>query len=149
VSTEAARRLESYGPNALEVSGAVRWYVILGRQFADFLILILILLVATAFALAIGDVADAVTILAIVVLNGLLGFVQEWKAERGIEALQQMLEPRCNALRDNEVRTIDAHDLVPGDVVVLELGDRVPADIRLVEALNLRTDGTLVTSGCI
>jgi P-type Ca2+ transporter type 2C len=142
-SAEAARRLERYGANALEVSGTISWYAILGRQFADFLILIL--LVATAFALAIGDVADAVTILAIVILNGLLGFAQEWKAERGIEALQQMLEPRCNVLRDNEVRTIDAHELVPGDVVVLQLGDRVPADIRLVQALNLRTDESVLT----
>lgn len=140
---EAVRRLEQYGPNLLKTVGRVPWYVVFARQFLSGLILILA--AAAAIALVIGEVTDALTIMAIVVLNGILGFVQEWKAERAIEALQGMLSPRCTAVRDGGEREIDAAALVPGDIVLLSIGDRVPADLRLIEALNLRADESSLT----
>jgi len=140
---EARRRLESYGPNALKVADITPWYMVLARQFTS--VLIIILLVAAALSLAIGEVADSVTIMVIVVLNGILGFVQEWKAERAMEALQKMLSPRCRVVRGGRECEIEASQLVPGDVAVLEIGYRVPADLRLVEVLNLKTDESSLT----
>lgn len=142
-SEEAAKRLQQYGPNAFETVGHTAWYRVLFRQFTD--VLIIILLVAAGVSFAIGEVVDAVTILIIVVLNGALGFVQEWRAEKAMEALQQMLAPRCAVIRDGHAQEIDAKELVPGDVVVLEVGDRIPADLRLVEALNTRVDESSLT----
>ncbi|GBE01718.1 calcium-transporting ATPase 1 [bacterium BMS3Bbin06] len=137
-TTEVSIRLRQYGTNTLQTLRRVTWYAVFARQFVD--VLIIILLIAAAIALAIGEVADAVTILAIVVLNGILGFVQEWKAERAIEALQRMLTPQCKVIRNGRQQTVDSTKLVPGDIVLLEIGDRVPADLRLFEALNLKVD---------
>lgn len=92
-----------------------------------------------------GEVVDAITILAIVLFNGILGFVQEWKAERALTALKQMLSPRCRALRDGREQEIDAETLVPGDLVLLKIGDRVPADLRLIDAVNLKADESALT----
>ncbi len=142
-TVEAAYRLQQYGPNTLQTTRRTAWYIVLARQFVDWLIFIL--LVAAVFALALGEVVDAVTILLIVVFNGALGFAQEWKAERAIEALQRMLSPRCNVVRNGQEQTIDAELLVPGDVVLLEVGDRVPADLRLVQAVNLTADESSLT----
>lgn len=140
---ESQKRLRKFGPNRLETVKKQTWYGVLARQFTD--ILILILLAAAGIALAIGEFGDAITILAIVLLNGILGFVQEWKAERALEALKGMLSPRCKVLRDGRDSEIDSRDLVPGDVVLLEIGDRVPADLRLIEALNLKVDESALT----
>jgi len=140
---EAEKRMELYGPNRIEAVRKERWYRILIRQFTD--VLILILLVASGISFAIGELGDAVTILAIVLLNGILGFVQEFKAERAIEALQKMLSPQCKVVRDGKRRRIDASRLVPGDIVLLEIGDRVPADLRLLEAVNLKVDESALT----
>ncbi len=142
-SAEAERRLGEYGPNALAKIKKTPWYMVFLRQFTD--VLIIILLVAAAISFVIGETADSVTILLIVVLNGILGFVQEWKAERAIEALEKMLSPRCRVVRDGREEEIDASLLVPGDIVVLEIGDNVPADIRLLEALNLKADESALT----
>ena len=117
--------------------------MVFGRQFVSPLILILFL--AAAISLAIGAVTDAITILAIIMLNGILGFVQEWKAERAIEALQQMLSPHCTVRRDGLEQEVDATSLVPGDIVLLEIGDRIPADLRLAEAINLKLDESSLT----
>ncbi|KPL07964.1 hypothetical protein AMJ71_08575, partial [candidate division TA06 bacterium SM1_40] len=140
---EAYRRLRQYGPNLLEVVDKVRWYQVFARQFVN--ILILILLVAAGISFAIGGITDAITILVIVLLNGVLGFVQEWRAERALEALQRMLALRSRVLRDGEEQIVDARDLTPGDVVLLEVGDRVPADLRLSEVLNLQVDESSLT----
>jgi Ca2+-transporting ATPase len=140
---EAKRRLEAFGSNRIEAVRQERWYKILLRQFTD--VLILILLAAAAISFAIGEMGDAVTILAIVILNGILGFVQEFKAEKAIEALQKMLSPRCKVLRDGKEAEIDAAMLVPGDIVLLEIGDRAPADLRLIEAVNLKIDESALT----
>ena len=107
--------------------------------------LILILMVAAAISAAVGEIGDALTILAIIVLNGGLGFIQEWKAERAMEALQHMLSPRCNVIRDGAEAEIDAEELVPGDIVLLEIGDRVPADLRLFDVINLKADEAALT----
>ena len=140
---EAKRRLSSYGPNRIEASKKEPWYWIFLRQFSD--LLIWILLAAAAISFAIGEVGDALTILAIVILNGILGFVQEYKAEKAIEALQQMLSPVCKVVRGGKEKEIDASRLVPGDIVLLEIGDRVPADLRLIEAVNLKLDESALT----
>lgn len=140
---EAERRFQQQGPNILETGHKANWYTVLARQFVD--VLIFILLLAAVISVAVGEMADAVTILVIVVLNGVLGFVQEWKAELAIEALQRMLAPHCKVVRDDHQQTIDAKGLVPGDIVVLEIGDRVPGDLRLVSALDLRVDESSLT----
>ena len=140
---EATTRLRKVGPNKLEEGPKTTWYQVLARQFVD--VLIWILLIAAAVSALIGQTADAITIMAIVILNGILGFVQEWKAEKSVEALQQMLAPKCQVVRDGREIVIEASDLVPGDIVLLEIGDRVPADLRLLEALNVRADESALT----
>ena len=140
---DAGDRQAEYGPNALDIRRENPWYRILLRQFTDFLIGIL--LVAGIAAATIGEVADAATIIAIVVLNGFLGFAQEWKAERAMAALQTLLTPSCKVVRDGCECEIDASELVPGDIVLLEIGDRIPADLRLIEAMNLRVDESALT----
>jgi len=140
---EVQKRLGIYGPNRIEAVHKEKWYWILLRQFTD--VLILILLVAAGISFAIGEMGDALTILAIVILNGILGFVQEFKAEKAIEALQRMLSPKCRVIRTGKERQIDAAELVPGDIVLLEIGDRVPADLRLVQAVNLKVDESPLT----
>ncbi len=142
-SSEAQQRLHQYGPNRLQTSRPVRWYQVLARQFAD--VLIGILLIAAIISLAVGETADAITVAAIILLNGILGFVQEWKAEKAMTALQQMLSPECKVVRDGREIRLDATKLVPGDIVLLEIGDRVPADLRLLETLNLKVDESALT----
>ncbi len=140
---EAVKRLARYGPNVLLETGSVPWYVVFGRQFVD--ILIFILMIAAVIAGALGEWIDAVAILVILLFNGVLGFIQEWKAETAIQALKHMLEPKCNVVRDGMEQKIDAKDLVPGDVVVLNMGDHVPADLRLLTATNLKMDESPLT----
>ena len=141
--TEAAQRLTHYGPNRIRSVRKEKWQWILFRQFTD--VLIIILLIAAAISFAIGEIGDAVTIMIIVVLNGILGFIQEFKAEKAIEALQKMLSLRCRVLREGEKVEIDSAELVPGDIVFLEIGDKIPADLRLIEAVNLKADESALT----
>ena len=142
-TAEATERLGQYGPNSLQTMGKAPWFLVLFRQFTD--VLILILLAAAVISMLVGEFGDAVTILGIVVFNGILGFVQEWKAENAIEALQQMLEPTCRVVRNGREQVLDSKLLVPGDIVLLEIGDRVPADLRLVEAVNVKVDESSLT----
>jgi Ca2+-transporting ATPase len=142
-SGEAGNRLGEYGPNLIHSVSKQTWHTVFARQFKD--ILILILVIAAVIALVIGEVSDAITITIIVALNGVLGFVQEWKAEKAIEALQKMMEPVCNVVRDRTSSTIETKDLVPGDVVLLETGDRVPADLRIADGLNFKIDESILT----
>lgn len=147
ISSEANERQRQYGPNVIRTEAETKWYQVLGRQFID--ILIFILLVAAGISLAVGELTDAITILTIVVLNGLLGFIQEWKAERALAALKAMLSPKCRVVRDGDEQTIAAAELVPGDLVLLEAGDRVPADLRLVEMRELKVDESSLTGESI
>jgi len=140
---EAAARLQTAGPNRIREEDGVRWSRIVLRQFTSPLILILV--AAAAVSGAIGHAADAVTIMAIVVLNAILGFAQEWRAERAVRALRQMLSPECRVRRDGVLTTVAAESLVPGDLVALESGDRVPADLRLVSAANVDVDESALT----
>lgn len=142
-SVEVAARQEIHGPNRLEDTARPGWPVLLARQFRD--VLVLVLLAAVAISLLIGDRVDAVAIAAIVVLNAALGFVQEWRAERALEALRRMLAPNCEALRDGRWQTVNRRDLVPGDVVNLQRGDRAPADLRLVETADLQAGEAALT----
>ena len=140
---EALTRLERFGPNRIQEVHVASWYQVLARQFTD--VLILILLAAAAVSFAVGEIADAVTILVIVVLNGALGFVQEWKAEQALEALRSMLSPTCTVVRDGQQSEIERIDLVPGDIAVLEIGDQVPADVRVIESVGLKIDESALT----
>ncbi|GIT97727.1 cation-transporting P-type ATPase [Sulfurovum sp. TSL1] len=140
---EAKKRIEEYGLNELVRIAKAHWYKVFLRQFTN--VLILILFAAAAISLAVGEIGDAVTILVIIVLNGILGFIQEFKAENAIEALREMLHPTCKVLRDSKEQSIDTKLLVPGDIVLLEIGDRVPADLRLLHGFNLKTDESSLT----
>ena len=140
---EIAERLRLFGPNALVTMGKLPWYRVLARQFVD--VLVIILFVAALISLLLGDLGDAITILVIVVFNGALGFTQEWQAERSIDALRKMLQPQSTVIRSGQRLFVNATQVVPGDVVVLNIGDRVPADMRLCEAVSLKTDESLLT----
>lgn len=142
-AAEASARIKKHGPNTLTEDESVRWPQILLRQFTNFLILILA--VAAVLSYFLGDILDAAAILAIVVLNGLLGFVQEWKAETALKSLKEMLSPLCRCIRDGRMQDIDATLLVPGDIVFLESGDSIPADLRLIDAVNLKADEAALT----
>jgi len=140
---EAKKRIEEYGPNELVRIAKAPWYLVFLRQFTN--VLILILFAAAVISLAVGEIGDAVTILVIIVLNGILGFIQEFKAENAIEALREMLHPICKVLRGSNEQIIDTKELVPGDIVLLEIGDRVPSDLRLLHSFNLKVDESSLT----
>ena len=140
---EAADRLRSFGPNALPVSA--RQHPVL-RFLAHFnSALIYFLFAAAAAALVLGHAVDASVILAVVIVNAIVGFVQEGKAERALEAIRELIAPRASALRDGTRTSVAIDALVPGDVVMLEAGDRVPADLRLIRARGLLIDEALLT----
>lgn len=140
---EAIRRLEKYGPNELEQKGRKSIWAMFADQFKDFMIIILI--VAAVISALLGEVADAVIILAIIFLNAILGVIQENKAEESLEALKKMSAPNAKVRRNGRPDVIPSAELVPGDVVILETGDFVPADIRLVETSNLKIQEAALT----
>ncbi len=140
---EAARRLETYGPNRLPRGRRRSALVRFLAQFHNLLIYVLI--AAGILATAIGHLADALVIFAVVVINAVIGFIQEGKAESALEALRSMIDPRASVLRNGRRLTVNADTLVPGDIVLLESGDRIPADLRLVRARNLRVDEAILT----
>jgi Ca2+-transporting ATPase len=137
-TSEAVRRRVRYGPNTIEQGRTTPPLTIFLRQFRS--PLILILFIAAALATALGETIDAVAILAIVLVNGVLGFVQEWRAERAIDALRDMLAPTAEVIRDDQPTMIPATELVPGDLVILTEGQKVPADITLEISAGLRID---------
>ncbi|HEY5113684.1 MAG TPA: cation-transporting P-type ATPase, partial [Coriobacteriia bacterium] len=140
---EVLLRHDLFGPNVLRASSRTPpWKLFLG-QYNDFMIWVLLAAVAvSAFE---GQVVEAVAIGAILLLNGVLGFVQEFRAEKALEALEQMSAPVATVVRDGRESDIPAVELVPGDVVLLEAGDRVPADGRLIEAVVLRMEEAPLT----
>jgi Ca2+-transporting ATPase len=140
---EAKRRLVQFGPNEVVKKRKVSPWLLLLEQFKNFLILILF--VAAIIASIKGEVIDAILIFAVVLLAGILGFVQEYKAERAMEALKRLAAPTATVLRDGKETEIPARELVPGDIVLLRTGDRIPADGRLIEAVNLRTEEAPLT----
>ncbi len=135
-AAEAAARLAAHGPNELqETISRPAWKMLLA-QFGEPMILILV--AAAALSLALGDYVEAIAILAIVVLFGVLGFIQEYRAEKAMAALKQLASPTVRVRRDGTLREIPARELVPGDIVRLEAGNIVPADLRLLECANLQ-----------
>ena len=141
---EAEKRLQETGPNEIQAAKRISAFEILLEQFKN--VLILILLAATALSLALGHGIESVVIAIIVLFAVLLGFVQEYRAERAIEALRQMAAPTATVLRNGAEIEIPARDLVPGDVVLLHTGDRVPADGRLLESINMQVEEAALTA---
>jgi len=140
---EAQERLEEFGPNELRKEKGKSPWSIFFEQFKDFLILLL--LAATLVSLLIGEVFDAAAIMTIVVMSAFLGFLQEYRAERALEALKEMAAPEALVLRGGRERRIPARELVPGDIILVHPGDRVPADARLIEQFNLKVDEAPLT----
>lgn len=140
---EAAARLAEYGSNKLPEKPPARLWQIVLRQFRSPLIYVLAL--AAIVSLALDDVKDACFIAGVLVLNAVIGAWQEWKAEQSSQALRKMLQMRASVQRDEEVREVNADEVVPGDVVWLESGNRVPADIRLLSAHGLEIDESMLT----
>jgi P-type Ca2+ transporter type 2C len=141
--SEATRRLSKYGLNELKAAAPVSRWAILAAQFKN--VLIIILLMGAALSAFLGHGTEAVAISVMVLLAVLLGFVQEYRAERALEALSRMAAPNASILRDGRELVIPASKLVPGDLVLLRTGDRVPADLRLFETVNLQCDEAALT----
>ena len=140
---EARTRKERIGPNRLPSAAKQNEIRRFLRQFHN--LLIYVLLCAAVLAASIGHYTDAAVILAVVVVNAIIGYLQEGRAERALEAIRAMIDPRSTVVRDGHRMVIPAEDIVPGDIVLLEPGDRVPADLRLVRARNLRIDEAALT----
>jgi P-type Ca2+ transporter type 2C len=140
---EAARRLARHGPNELqEVGGTSPWRLLL-EQFRN--VLVLILLAAVALSAVLGHATEAIVVTVIVLFAVGLGFVQEYRAERALEALRELAAPHATVVRGGAVVDVEARELVPGDLVVLDAGDKVPADARVVESANLQVEEAALT----
>ncbi|KAI1291352.1 hypothetical protein F5Y03DRAFT_34958 [Xylaria venustula] len=140
---EAARRLEKYGPNRVKTAKGLSLWKILLRQVSNSLTVVLILVMALSFA--IHDYTEGGVITAVIVLNIVVGLVQDYRAKKTIEDLQALSAPSCKVVRSQMAMTTKAEHLVTGDLVMLNVGDIVPADLRLVSGLNLSTDESLLT----
>ncbi|HEY0969426.1 MAG TPA: HAD-IC family P-type ATPase, partial [Gemmatimonadales bacterium] len=140
---EAERRLAEYGSNELRHAEDVSPWRLLAAQFGN--VLVVILLVATALSAFVGHAIEAIAIAVIVLFAVLLGFVQEYRAERAMAALRRMAAPTSTVVRGGVAEEVAARDLVPGDVILVEAGDRIPADARLLEAINLKVDEAALT----
>ncbi len=142
-ASEAEIRLTQYGPNALPVAGGKSAFRRLLAQFDNLLIYVLI--GAAAISAWLGHAIDASVILAVVVLNAVIGFVQEGRAEQAVDAIRDMISPKASVLREGRRVTLRAAEIVPGDILLLEAGDRVSADVRLSKTRNLRIDESILT----
>lgn len=140
---EVAYRLDRYGYNEMVQKPKTPWWKMLLAQFQDFMVLVL--LGATLVSAFLGEYIDAITILAIVIINAVLGFVQEFRAEQSMDALKKLAAPTARVLRHGTVQQVPARELVPGDIVVLESGDKMAADGRLVDAHNLEVEEAALT----
>jgi len=141
---EAEKRLKEYGFNELREEKKTTPLEIFINQFKSILILILIL-AAGVSGFILHEYTDMAVILVIVVLNSIIGFIQEYRAEQAVEALKQMVSPHCKIIREGSIKEIDASKVVPGDILVVEEGNRIPADARLIEAFNLKIDESPLT----
>src|SRR3989304_7536412 len=128
---EVQARLKKHGPNELMEKPRPGFFQMLLSQFNNFLVIILI--VAAVVSILLGEVIDAIAILVIVALNAVVGVVQESKAEAALAALKKMAAPTAQVIRDGHQGTVPSRELVPGDIVLLEAGNYVPADMRLIE----------------
>ena len=135
-SEEAQKRLEKYGENRLKQKPKKSLLALFFGQLND--MLIYVLLAAAVITLVIREYADAIIIILVVLINAIIGLVQESKAEKAIEALQQMTTPKSLVRRDGEVKEINSEYIVPGDIVLIDAGRFIPADVRLIESSNLQ-----------
>jgi Ca2+-transporting ATPase len=142
-SAEAVRRLAAHGPNELPAPPPRSPFAVFAAQFKNAMIAILLAALVPSFFL--GHAVESITIAVIVAVSVVLGFLQEWRAERALEALGRMAAPTATVVRDGATHVLPARELVPGDAIVLREGDRVPADARLVEAANLRVAEAVLT----
>lgn len=146
---EVEKRFQEYGENKLEDKHKESLIVKFFKQFNDFMIIILIIasIVSAVISKVEGsnDYLDSIIIIAIVVFNAIMGIVQEAKAEKSLEALKKMTAPRVKVKREGKVREIKSSELVPGDIVVLEAGNFVPADCRLINSYNLKVEESSLT----
>ncbi len=140
---EAKERLKIYGENEMEVEDSTPLLKIFFEQFRN--LMVIVLLVATLISGLLGEITDALTILVIVLVNAILGFAQQWRAERSLDALRKLAAPQAKALRDGRFQLIPASELVPGDMIEVEAGDRIPADARIVESFSLETEESSLT----
>lgn len=142
-SAEAGQRLEKYGPNQIKDSSRRPFWHLILKQFSDFMILVL--LAAALISGLVGELIDAIAILVIIALNAVIGLVQEFRAERAIEALKAMAAPTARVRRRQGLQVLSSAELVPGDLVLLEAGDIVPADLRLVEGAEFELNESMLT----
>jgi Ca2+-transporting ATPase len=142
-SAEARARLEKYGPNELKEKPRPGFLSLLLDQFKNFLIIILI--AAAVLSILLGEWIDAIVILAIVVLNSIIGVVQESKAEASLAALKKMAAPNARVIRDGQDMTVPASELVVGDLVMVEAGNYLPADLRMIETVNMKSEEASLT----
>ncbi len=142
-SAEVEKRLQQYGPNQLEEAPRPGFLALLWGQLNNFVVILLI--VASVISALLGDYVEAAAIMAIVVLNSVLGIVQEQRAEQALAALKKLAAPEAQVLRDGSRKSVPSYNLVPGDIVFLEAGNFIPADLRLLEAINLRVEEASLT----
>ncbi|MCR4441167.1 MAG: cation-translocating P-type ATPase [Peptococcaceae bacterium] len=140
---ESMRRLKLVGPNRLKEQKKVSPVFIFFSQFTDFMVLVL--MAASVVSGFLGEYADSFTILFIIVLNAVLGFIQEYRAEKSLDALKKMTAPEARLIREGRVLRVPAEEVVPGDIVVLETGDLIPADLRIIEANQLEVNEATLT----
>ncbi len=140
---EAKERLETFGPNAIQEQRRRSPIRMFFGQFADFMIIVLIL--ACIISGLVGDVNDTIVIGVIIVLNAIIGFIQEYRAEKAVAALKQLSSPTAQVLREGHTQTIMAHELVPGDLVMLEAGNIIPADLKLLDVARLKVEEAALT----
>jgi P-type Ca2+ transporter type 2C len=141
--SEVEERLNQYGPNELVEKGLKSPWKILGEQFTE--IMVVILLISAVISFFLHEYVDAIVILIIVVLNAILGFSQEYRAEQAMAALKKMAVPHVRVRRNGHLREISASNLVPGDIILIEAGSSIPADARLIESANLRIQESVLT----
>lgn len=142
-SAEVQQRLDTFGYNELKEAPRPTFWTRLKNQFKNFLVMILI--IASVVSLLLGDTLEAGAIMAIVILNATLGVIQESRAEEALAALKKMTAPEAEVIRDGHQQTVPTRELVPGDIVLLETGNYIPADVRLIEAVNLKIDEASLT----
>ncbi len=140
---EASQRLEEYGPNKLAEEEKISKLKILLHQFTS--PLIYILLIAGLITIMLKEYIDSGVIFAVVILNAIIGYIQEYKAEESVRALKKMVVPKAKVLRDGKEKEINSEELVPGDIVLLASGAKVPADLRLIHTIELKIEEAMLT----
>ncbi|KAI0151797.1 hypothetical protein GGR57DRAFT_513753 [Xylariaceae sp. FL1272] len=142
-SDQVAQLQKEHPPNELDVGGAIAWYKILFKQFANAMILVLVL--ATILSFVVKDYIEGGVLLGVIFLNAFIGFYQEFGAEKKMDALRLLSSPSATVLRDGKTSVIANPEVVPGDIILLKMGDTIPADLRLFEAMNLAADEQSLT----